>query len=105
MIQLTSLTDDELEQLDEALTLLDEAISMLERNGLVNDEDGVDMLELIDMVTDEQERRMLEDAEYKLERHVAEGLLERFTLENGEISYRFTEAGLAYLASLEGGEE
>ncbi|MEO8391497.1 MAG: hypothetical protein ABI700_00755 [Chloroflexota bacterium] len=62
MINLVSLNARELAQLDAAITQLDGALEGLLERGIVDEQDGVDLLELSDAVAAEIEFREVEGA-------------------------------------------
>lgn len=64
MIALSILTSRELACLDATLTALDEALEALSGRGLVDEREGIDLLELSDAVGAELEMREVQDGVY-----------------------------------------
>lgn len=87
MIRLTALTDTQLSQLDGALNVIDAALTMLLDVGAVDEEEGVDLVELGEAVGAELEVRGYEDAEYKVTQAAQVGECMAVQRPDGEIGY------------------
>ena len=86
-MNLSLLTADELRAVDAALGALGEALAMLEDVGALDEDNGVDLLDLADAVGEELERRGVEDAEYKVAAAVAGGKCMSVVRPDGKIGY------------------
>lgn len=87
MINLSALTEQELNEVELALLALDEALALLLERGVTTEADGIDLEDLSEAVALEVERRGLEDAEYHVGKAVARGELVAVERPDGQIGY------------------
>lgn len=92
-IALSSLTDAELSQLVAAFDLVNDRLDLLIERSILNEDDGVDLNELFELVFSEEDRRAIENAEFVCEQGITLGHLEKVIRPDGEIGFALTDAG------------
>ena len=86
-MKLSGLTQQELAQVDLALTLIDEALVMLQERGICDESDGIDLVELNEAVGAEIEVRAEDDGWYKVQQAVAAGDVVEVIRPDGQEGY------------------